>query len=295
MAFNHIRTKVLNHALPNRSTPACIGIPATLPRWEPIVAGRLRIPLGHILEHLSGKFLGCLPDPGSNKPQRWQLFGAVAFGPEAVLKTLTVGELKDFWDRGAPKDVMFGSNLMQDHETLEDLPLQADLTVAKDAEAQVRASAAAAVLQNANCDTILQDRRANPRFCFEYTCCLIALEAVYGRDVLVWNGRLHFGGVPTLPNMPLDAQKNLRNYQQGRIRQFQTNYWPVGRLFPAEPLLEALRRLDHSSLERAVNLNVEFKKEFQPLLAMDNLSSTLLGSWLDVSVKSFLLKYSRAS
>merc|ERR1712070_679917 len=99
--------------------------------------------------------------------------GAVAFGPEEVLKTLTVGELKNFWERGAPKDVMFGSKLMLDHETLEELPLQAELTVAMNAEAQVRAAAAAALLEGADRYTILQDRRSNPRFTFEYTWCLI--------------------------------------------------------------------------------------------------------------------------
>jgi len=214
--------------------------------------------------------------------------GAIAFGPETVVRTLTVRELKNFWDRGAPKDVMFGVKLMEDHETLEELPLQAELVVAMVCLANQRAQAAAVALEGADRNAILRDKRDNPGFSLECTWCLMALEAVYGRDAKVWRECLDFGcGIPTLPASHV-------SYTSGKIRAFQSFCWPNGRVFPAEPLLEALRALDHLALQRAVNRKTKLRNEFRPLVAVQNLNSTLLGSWLDVAVKP-LLQLSPAS
>mmetsp|Transcript_127337 Transcript_127337/g.233653 ORF Transcript_127337/g.233653 Transcript_127337/m.233653 type:complete len:173 (-) Transcript_127337:38-556(-) len=172
---------------------------------------------------------------------------------------------------------------MQDHETLEELPLQAELTVAMVSEASLRAQAAAAVLEGFDRNTILQDRRSNGSVTLVYIWCLIALEAVYGRDPKVWRECLEFGIIPTLP-------RGLPLYSPYEIRKFQTTCWPNGSVFPAEPLLEALRRLDHLALERAMNTSIDLKHEFRLLPGVRNLNSTLLGSWLDVSVKPLLLK-----
>lgn len=219
--------------------------------------------------------------------------GAVAFGPQAVPKALTVGELKNFWDTGAPKKIMFGSKLMQDHETLKELPLQAELTVAMMPEpyaaaALLRAEAAAALLEGFDQNAIRRDRDSDPAFTLVYTCCLIALEAVYGRDDKFWREQLEFNIIPTLPNISHSLPQDIA-YGPGQIRKFQNGCWPKGKLFPAEALLEALRGLDHLQLTRAVQSNTVLRDELQPLVTFRYLNSTLLGSWLDVSVKPLLL------
>lgn len=210
--------------------------------------------------------------------------GAIGFGPEAVPKTTTVGDLKNLFQKGDPKQIMFDGKLMQDSETLEELPPQAELTVAIVSEANLRAEAAAAALAYVDLDTILQERRFNPGFSREYTWCLMALEAVYGRDPKVWREGLEFGVIPTLPNTTGLYPTS------GQIRKFQSCCWPEGRIFPAEPLVDALRSLDHRELERGINTNIELKKEFQSLRTVSKLRSTPLGHWLDVSVKPLLLK-----
>lgn len=209
--------------------------------------------------------------------------GAIAFGPEAVLKTITVRELKNLWDTGAAKDILFGHKLMQDHETLEELPLQAELTVAWNAEANIRAQDAAAALKFVDLDTMLDERRSNDRFSLEYAWCLMALEAVYGRDPAVWRECTDFGRIPTLPYLPHQCPS-------GQVRGFQTGCWPFGPIFPAEPLLDALRNLDHFAIERAMNTNIELRNEFPSLLAVHDLGSTPLGSWLEMSIKPLLRK-----
>jgi len=217
--------------------------------------------------------------------------GAIAFGPKEVLKALTVGELKNLWDMGVPKVIMFGRKWMQDDETLEELPLQAELTVAMmyDPEADLRAQRAAAALEGFDRNDILQDRLSNPAaFSLQYTWCLIALEAVHGRDAKFWRECLEFNVIPMLPNIP-DPVPQGCEVPRGQIRKFQTGCWPNGHIFPAEPLLEALRALDHVALTSAVNRNATLKNEFQPLVDVHNLKYTLLGSWLDVSVKPLLL------
>merc|ERR1711972_669342 len=120
----------------------------------------------------------------------------------------------NFWDRGAPKEVMFGGKLMQDHETLDELPLQAELLVTKVCLANTRAQAAAVALEGVDRNAILRDKRDNPGFSLEYTWCLMALEAVYGRDAKVWRNCIDFGcGIPTLPKVA--------SYKSGEIRAFQ--------------------------------------------------------------------------
>jgi len=216
--------------------------------------------------------------------------GEIAFGPKAVPKTLTVGELKNFWDMGIPKDIIWGTRLMQDHETIEELPLQAELTVVRmsDPEVSLRAQAAASALEGFDRNAILRDRVSDPAsFSLEYTWCLIALEAVYGRDAKFWEDSLEFNIIPTLPNIapPVPPECACPPKQ---IRKFRNGCWPNGDLFPAEPLLEALRALDHRALQRAVTRKTKLRNEFQPLAALHNLNSTLLGSWLNVAVRPLL-------
>merc|ERR1711879_340258 len=120
------------------------------------------------------------------------------------------------------------------------------------------------------------EQRCNPHFSLEYTWCLMALEAVYGRDEQVWRKCTDIGRIPIQASNP-------RQCPPGH-RKFQPAFWPNGRVFPVEPLLEALRRLDHFALERGMNTNDNLRNEFQSLLGHPDLGSTPLGSWLDVSI-----------
>eukprot|EP00931_Biecheleriopsis_adriatica_P083093 TRINITY_DN56619_c0_g1_i1.p1 TRINITY_DN56619_c0_g1~~TRINITY_DN56619_c0_g1_i1.p1 ORF type:complete len:235 (+),score=29.83 TRINITY_DN56619_c0_g1_i1:103-807(+) len=220
-----------------------------------------------------------------------QMSGATAFGPEAVLKVLTVRELKNLWDAGAPKEIMFGNRLMQDDETLEELPLEADLTVAMVSRASLRAQDAAVVLQQADTYGLINSchhRRPLRLASIAYTGCLLALEAVHGRNIRCWTG-LGFGGIPHMSRLsPVPGE-------MPEMRKLQAHYWPNGRVLPLEPLLKALRTIEHGALEIAVNNDNELRNEFQALFAaIDEKRDDPVGAWhvfvqwLEVSIRPLL-------
>merc|ERR1712232_258311 len=115
----------------------------------------------------------------------------------------------------------------------------------------------------------------------------LALEAVHGRDRKFW---YDFGGVPLL--LP---DRKRRDFE---TREFGNAYWPRGRVFAAEPILESLRKLDHLALETAVRANKQLLNEFRDMFKVQELKSEYakrvqrsLGAiveWLEISIKPLL-------
>ena len=62
---------MLQHALPDRSAPASVGVPALRGR-ETVVAARLRVAFGDVEEGLAWEALRNLPEPRSHEAQRWK-------------------------------------------------------------------------------------------------------------------------------------------------------------------------------------------------------------------------------